>query len=332
MPSELRWHPLAGRWVVIAEDREHRPFEFSPVPPRTGRRRVDATCPFCPGNEHETLPAVHEVAERDGGWRIRVVPNKFPSFAGEGPPAANAGRIGERVASHGVSEVVVVTARHDLDLGDLGVAQVADVLAVLAGRRSAHALLRAVRHTTMLVNCGPESGASVRHAHAQVLSTPFVPPAVQTEIVGQRELADLHAAAFGTTGELLVAERPQAVAGCPAWSMSPYETWVVPSRPTPALDAERPDELADVAALLVDVLGRLRRVVGDVDYNVMVQNAPHASADRFHWYVRILPRIVAVAGFELSSGTPVNAVGPERAAERLRAASPRRFGSPDPDR
>ena len=321
MASELRWHPLAGRWVVIAEDREHRPFEFSQRPPRPRREHIDPSCPFCPGNELETLPAVHEVAVRGGGWHIRVIPNKFPSFAGEGEPVGDTGRVGERAVSYGVSEVVVVTERHDLDLGDLAIARVAEILGVLAERRSAHARHRAVRHTSMLVNCGPESGASVRHAHAQVLSTPFVPPAVQTEVAGQRQLGDLVEAAFGGAGELLVGERTHVVAGCPAWSMSPYEVWVVPRRRVPALDLERPDELADVASLLVDVLGRLRRVVGDVDHNIMVQNAPHDETDRFRWYLRILPRVVAVAGFELSSGTPVNAVTPERAADRLRSAS-----------
>ena len=40
-------------------------------------------CPFCPGNEEATPPAL-ETYDRDGLWNIRVVPNLYPAFYGHG--------------------------------------------------------------------------------------------------------------------------------------------------------------------------------------------------------------------------------------------------------
>src|SRR5262249_42060748 len=83
---ELRKDPTVGRWVIIATERVRRPRD-SP-PPRAARR--GGPCALCAGHEHETPPEV--LAYRDGagarpdtpGWRVRVVPNKFPALRIEG--------------------------------------------------------------------------------------------------------------------------------------------------------------------------------------------------------------------------------------------------------
>jgi len=82
---ELRKDPITGRWVIIATDRAKRPMDFirQPVPPAKA-----IVCPFDYGNEQKTPPEV--LAYRDSGsrdqpgWRVRVVPNKFPVLGIEG--------------------------------------------------------------------------------------------------------------------------------------------------------------------------------------------------------------------------------------------------------
>jgi UDPglucose--hexose-1-phosphate uridylyltransferase len=87
-PGELRQDPFSGGWVAITAGRAARPEAFLAD---VGTSRGPLGCPFCPGNEHMTPPEVW--ADRDPGtepdrpgWHVRVVPNKFPAFAG--PPAA----------------------------------------------------------------------------------------------------------------------------------------------------------------------------------------------------------------------------------------------------
>src|SRR5438552_2347685 len=82
---ELRKDPVLGRWVIISTERGKKPSDFGETEPaRTGR-----FCPFCPGNEDKTPPEVLAYRENGSGpntagWKVRVVPNKFPALQIEG--------------------------------------------------------------------------------------------------------------------------------------------------------------------------------------------------------------------------------------------------------
>src|SRR3990172_2373410 len=84
---ELRKDPILGRWVIIASERAKRPDDFKSPPPVSKA----ANCPFCEGKESGTPPEIMAVRSPDSrpnepGWKIRVVPNKFPALAIEGNP------------------------------------------------------------------------------------------------------------------------------------------------------------------------------------------------------------------------------------------------------
>ncbi len=79
--SELRRNPANGKLAIVAPARASRPAEAA------GRDAVTPPCPFCAGNESLTPPEVDALrpagGRRDGpGWRVRVVPNKYPALAG----------------------------------------------------------------------------------------------------------------------------------------------------------------------------------------------------------------------------------------------------------
>jgi UDPglucose--hexose-1-phosphate uridylyltransferase len=78
---ELRKDPVVGRWVIISTERSLRPTSFTPGTPT----RATFFCPFCPGNEDKTPPEVFAIRPgHEGpnapGWKVRVVPNKFPAL------------------------------------------------------------------------------------------------------------------------------------------------------------------------------------------------------------------------------------------------------------
>ena len=82
---ELRKDPIVGRWVIIAPDRAKRPITVKNEPSATG----SAFCPFCEGNEQNTPFEILAYRDRatksnEKGWRVRVVPNKFPALQIEG--------------------------------------------------------------------------------------------------------------------------------------------------------------------------------------------------------------------------------------------------------
>ena len=71
--SQLRLNPLAGRWVTVSGERAGRPQAFDPrmLPVEGDPARP---CPFCPGHEESTPPAL-ETYGSSGQWLVRVVPN-----------------------------------------------------------------------------------------------------------------------------------------------------------------------------------------------------------------------------------------------------------------
>ncbi len=317
MARELRWNPLAQRWVAVAGHRSDRPVDEPPAPAPAPRPAVDPTCPFCPGNEDETLrPVLSLPDDRSAAWELRVVPNRYPSFEGS-EPLSDASR--PTAPASGACEVVIFTADHHRDLADCSPAETARMLAAIADRCRAHAELPTVRHTSVIVNRGRTSGASLVHPHAQLLSTPFVPPTVVTE-------TDAFARRPGILSDLLGSDRPGALAQragaeslCPPWAGFPYESWIVPTDATRSITDASPGELEAIADLLVDLLVRLRTALGDVDYNVAFRIPPPGSEHPFTWHVQVLPRHIPLAGFELSSGIAVNAIPAEAAAAHLRS-------------
>ena len=116
--SHLRLNPLTGRWVTIAEDRSLRPVDFAPrrLPVEADPARA---CPFCPGNEEATPPAL-ETYGPDGHWQVRVVPNLFPAFSGDEPMwVSHLGPVFTQATASGIHEVLVLCPEHDSGWADL---------------------------------------------------------------------------------------------------------------------------------------------------------------------------------------------------------------------
>ena len=107
----------------------------------------------------------------------------------------------------------------------------------------------------------------------------------------------------------------------PYWSGVPFEMLVIPREHGAHLAKAEPRDLAGVGHALRDVLGKLRRAVGDVAYNVVFHTAPHHHRDEhYHWHVHVVPRLTSVAGFEQGTGVLINIVAPELAAQLLVAS------------
>lgn len=144
--SEFRQDPLSGRWVIIGGERAGRPNEFV----EAATRAKDLPCPFCPGHEEQTPPAISvypppsDAGSRFGAetqsawlgesgkygsgrgaapcgfasgcdWAIRVVPNKYPAVC-EGPTGPS-GRSQEKqgsVAAGGLFRSMPGVGRHEV--------------------------------------------------------------------------------------------------------------------------------------------------------------------------------------------------------------------------
>ena len=325
--SEIRVDPLTGLKCIIASERAGRPgggFDIAPPPPIDPERD-----PFAPGHEDQTPPELYAVRPDGGapdtpGWTVRVVPNLYPALNHDAPepePHANPDLFTAQPAA-GHHEVIVNAPDPVVSLSDLTTEQVHEAMEVWRARMRAHSGC-ACRH--LIVNERKEAGASLPHTHAQLYALRFVPAAIARErerfgayaarTMGGDLLADLVQEEVRQRTRI-VAIDDEAVAMAPYASRVPFQLMIAPRRSRERFEDDGPLG----AALLHDVLSRLRRHLGATPpLNLWVRTAP-AGAERFCWRIDIVPRLTHLAGLELGAGVNLCITSPERAAALLRDA------------
>jgi len=321
--SQMRLNPLNGRWVTIVPDRAERPSDFVSRDP-SDDFTLDRPCPFCPGNEEETPPAL-ETIDEDGRWSMRVIPNRYPAFDGDDAFAVhNIGPVHVKAEASGIHEVFVYAPDHQGALHDLDDAHAAELMHVLKRRLAEHAALPFVRYTQVIVNHGREAGASVEHPHGQILGLPFVPSEVLDEErafarFAGGSLLETTIAAELATNERIVIQNDDVVVMCPWASGVPYEMIIVPREQHAHLPDASDRSLNAMGIALRDAIGHLNKALGDVAFNLGLHTAPHQHTGDYHWHMHIWPQITTQAGFERGTGVMINIVSPEEAAATLRA-------------
>ncbi len=327
MNSELRQDATTRDWVVIAPGRKSRPHTTAAF---SHQQEAPEECPFCPGQEHQTPPEVWRLNGAEKGWRVRVVPNRYPVLALGGHArrvVSTAGFVS--MPGLGRHEIIIESPEHTADLARLADA---DVRAVLESYRARYNVLRNGSGGVIVIfrNHGPAAGTSLAHPHSQIVATPVVPIQIRHRFdVAMQHYDDLGTCLYADLlerelrdGRRIVLETPHFVAFQPYASVMPFETWVMPRGAQPCFGDATDAMLDEMAPVMRSVLAGLAEVLDDPDYNAVLQSAPVGDEHReyFVWQLRVLPRIAVPAGFELGSGMAVNHTLPEEAAAMLRNA------------
>ena len=325
---ELRKDPIVGRWVIISTERGKRPMMVEGLP----RRQPDEVCPFCPGNEELTPPEILSVRDtgepNQPGWRVRVVPNKFPALRVEGDLDKTGEGLYDKMNGVGAHEVIIETPRHDLQLSDLGQAQIAEVLAACVERMNDLKQDVRLKYLMVFKNHGIRAGATLEHSHSQIIATPTVPKVINEELTGARHYYEYKERCVFcdiVKQELddrrrLVAENGGFISIVPFAPRFPFETWILPRRHRASFEDTPRPELTELAEILKETLVRTARSVNDPPYNYVIHTAPcgKSQAEHYHWHIEIMPRITRVAGFERGTGFYINPTPPEEAARFMK--------------
>ncbi|MGE0881741.1 MAG: galactose-1-phosphate uridylyltransferase [Acidimicrobiia bacterium] len=320
--SQLRLNPLTGRWVTIVAERAERPTDFAPRMAQV--EGVARPCPFCPGNEDATLPALNTYNDAKGNWKVRAVPNLYPAFYGDEPLAVeNHGPVWTSAPASGLHEVLVFTPRHHAQFADLNDDECTLAMHATRDRMADHARNPRIRYTQAIVNYGREAGASLSHPHGQILGMGFVPGEILDEEAGfaRFEGGCLMCATLESevaVNERVVIENDRVAIVCPYWSGTPFEMLVIPKQHELHMQDAADDDLAAVGCAIRDAVAGLRGLLGDVAYNIVFHAAPHSHSGPFHWHAHIWPFLVSIAGFERGTGVLINIKPPELAATDLR--------------
>ncbi len=342
--SELRYCPIKHRWTIVAPERKQRPYEF--LRPDHEEAPSAEADPFAAGNETLTPPEIFAIPALDGsgGWQVRVFANKFPVLRVEGEVQREGVGLNDTVSGVGAHEVIVETPDAGRELADLSVDEIVPVLQAYRARLVDLRRDPRLRYVLIFKNKGREAGAAIAHAHSQLIATPIIPTVVVQELNSSREhfrhrerclFCDI------IRQELRLAERiclesDQYLAMAPFAAGVPFETWILPKEHSYDFALATDAELRGLAAILREFLRRMRALLDDPPYNLVLHTAPspHPRPGRpdfwstiehdYHWHLEIVPRITRLAGFEWGSGYTINPTPPEEAARFLTEADPDR--------
>jgi len=334
---EMRKDPVIGRWVIVAKSRANRPHDFEAAP---SRRKGKAFCPFCVGNESHTPEEVYAVREHSSvadtpGWSLRVVPNKFPALQVEGQLDSRGDGIYDLMRGIGAHEVIIESPRHVLNSTDLNRKEMANVYWAYRERLCDLKCDSRLSYGMIFKNVGVAAGASLEHAHSQLIATSLVPVVVADEMEGAKR----HFNARGRCiycdmirqelqiGSRIVYDGPDYIAFCPFASRMPFETWILPKHHWSHYEEIDRPATESLAVVAHSVLSKVETVLDRSAYNYMIHTAPfkQPTLGYYHWHIEIVPRITNVAGFEWGTGFYINPVPPEEAASFLREVDTERL-------
>ena len=276
-----------NRWVIIAEGRTKRPQEDKSIPSTT------KVCVFCPGNEQlpgKELFRMGEGKPYEPGWTVRVIGNKYPITD--------------------FHEVIIHSPSHIDDIETLPVSQVEQVLKTYRARYLAN---QETGQIIIFNNVGDVAGASIKHPHSQLV---VVPRQINLDSLRIEPIVNI------------ILENDKFSAYCPEFSQWPFEVWIAPKRRNEFFGEIQDDATADLASILQLTLQRLMFHLSDAKHAhpgmpmIYFKEGPAYNYYICHgrdWFIRIIPRLVHRAGFELGTGLSVNIIDPADAAEILKA-------------
>ena len=340
--NELRKDYLLNRWVVIATERSRRPTDFAKQKAEGAKNSV---CPMCVGNESMTPPAIMLylkengkiknakdplAGERPKNWLVRCIPNLYPAFSPPKEPSdetqiMKSDRFGYAIGHH---EVLVESPNHDEDPADAELPQLENVINAYVDRLRELSAKPYVKYVSIFRNYGQEAGASLSHAHSQIIATPIIPTTIQEELAASKVFYCEHKkCAFcdiierETKGPRLILDNSDFTVFAPYASINPLEFWIAPKKHAANMLNLTPNEVSTFAQTLKASLKALKDLVNDPPYNYGFHLAINKDTQHYyHWHLEVYPKLSIWAGFEKSTGIYINTVPPEIAASELKKA------------
>lgn len=339
--NELRKDYLLDRWVVIATARGRRPTDFAGKERQKPKRSV---CPMCPSHEDMTPPATllylpkgnkiektrDEGCERKKNWLVRCIPNLYPAFQA---PKGNINlsqitRSANLAVALGDHEVIVESPTHDEHPADARISQFTLVISAYMDRLRELSAKPYVKYVSIFRNHGIEAGASLSHAHSQIIATPIMPRMLQEELrASHKQWTRTGKCPYceiienERQGPRIIMENKGFIAFSPYASVHPMEFWIFPKSHSHTLLSLTPERRKELAETIHSCLAALKNLTNDPPYNYGFHiSIDEKTSEYYHWHLEVYPLLSIWAGFEKSTGMYINVVAPEIAAENMRNA------------
>lgn len=281
---------ISHSWTILAPRRSQRT--------NIGKNAAPI-CPFCIGTE-EDEEELYRVGgkEGDSNWHIRVIPNKFP------------------FTPH--HEIIIHSPDHHKNIDELPFPQVELILKTYRQRYRVNASKGQVY---LFHNRGIAAGESLPHPHTQLAVVPHeislgIPalderiyskisePASQASLVSKLFRRKMEKRLVGQKNTNDVLETEDFLLFCPQTSSWPDEVWIAPKKQSETFGDIADNALTDLSFVLARTIQLFDLRHGyEFPFNFYI--APGKN-----WYVRFIPRMRILGGFEVGTQVMVNTQNP----------------------
>ncbi len=280
---------VSGKWVVSAPRRAERP---------DVAKGTNILCPFCPGREKEEK----EVYRIDKDKKELICKDNLGCIVDDSSWLVRV--LPNKFPFAPIHEVIVHSPEHHKNFGELPVSAVELVFKAYRQRYQTHSKYGQVY---IFNNSGKGSGESLLHPHSQLV---VIPNNVSLEIEPPEK--DLKSLESIKTDHFYIF--------CPDTSEWPDETWIASKglKFGNITDGEISD-LASSISRLIQIL--TLRHNGEFPFNFYIYPGDN-------WYLRIMPRLKSLGGFELGTRVFVNTQDPKETMAFLKE----HFENPDEEK
>lgn len=298
-------------------------------------------CPYCPGNESMTEPALIALVAKDGmlqrlsdsdesfvdGWCVRVFQSSNPAVS-----TLSTSEFSDKPhysePAYGYHQVVVASPDHNQTLSQISIDQWANVLLVVQDRVRWLYSQKSVTYVSIFVNSGVGAGGSIFHPHFNMVTFSAIPPTIEMEAEAYHRYMNDHGTCSAcqilgveSSGPRQILATDSFLTFSPWAPTYPYEFWIYPKRHSTAFSKITQKEIGDLALMLRATLGGMSKALDDVAFNLVFHLSPEKKNSRqIHWHIEVYPQMNTWSGLERGFGVYVNDVTPEKSAELLGAA------------
>ncbi len=296
---EIRKHYYRNNYVIVAPKRNLRPDSFSHH--SEPHKIPNPACHFC-NNDEQSLLSLPSAKH----WQVKVIKNAYPALSLDNPKA------------FGTQEVVINTPNHDKEFSELSLEQIEEIFSAYRHRLAALKEIEGIRYVLVFKNDGPLAGASVAHAHCQIIALPMIPPHIEAESNALNQYQDENNScalcdviAWEEQQRVrVIFEDKNIIAIAPYAASAGFGVWILPRRHETLFNNLRPGELHSLAVVLKKITAKLD--AANLSFNYFLQES--TSHQDHHFVLKVEPRTFRWAGAEMGTGVIVNPVPPEYAA------------------
>ncbi|MEY4504258.1 MAG: galactose-phosphate uridylyltransferase, partial [Pseudomonadota bacterium] len=281
--SHLRYNKIKDAWVAIAEERVRRPNNFE----LSCTEVYDINSPFIYGNESLTPNEIYSL-RIDGskpntpGWLTRVVPNKYNAFDINKELKSKRDGLYDMMSGFGAHEIIIDTPKFPYSVFDFTQEEMQRVLVTAQKRIKDLTKDTRLAYFQLFKNHGSWAGASLSHAHTQLIALPFIPPEIAKEIEASRSYYQKTSRCLlmdivleeQKTKTRVIDESERFIAYCPYAAFYPFE--IVICTKEKSEDFTKLDEpyLKEFTEILTKILALLNASLKNVSFNLLFKLVP----------------------------------------------------------